>query len=128
MDVNKAILIGRLTADPVAKKFKTGADIASCSIATNRFWKDTKTKKLNKTAEFHNLCFFGSLAQVVTKYLKKGDRIYVEGRLRTRKWEDKNKNVHYKTEIIVETMIMLGGKKAEQGNKETAVEEIVVED
>ena len=128
MDVNKTILIGRLTNDPVAKKLKTGVDVSSGGLATNRFWKDAKTKKLKNSVEFHNLLFFGSLASVVSKYLKKGDKIYVEGRLQTRKWEDKNKNVHYKTEIVVETMVMLGGKKAEESNREMAVEEIVVED
>jgi len=128
MDVNKAILIGRLTNDPISKKIKSGAEIVSCGLATNHVWKDLKTKKLNKIPEFHNLFFFGNLVDVVMKYLKKADRVYIEGRIKTRKWEDKNKQMRYKTDIIVSNVVMLGGKKATESAKETAVEEIMVED
>ena len=128
MDVNKAILIGRLTNDPISKKTKMGTEIVSCGIATNYVWKDLKTKKLNKIPEFHNLFFCGHLVSVVTKYLKKGDRVYIEGRIRTKKLDDNSKLLHYKTDIIVSSLVMLGGKKAEESMKEVAVEEIVVED
>ncbi len=128
MDVNKITLLGRVVNDPVVKKTKTGKDLTSCSFATNLIWKSTKNSNTTKEVEFHNLIFWGPIASIAGKYLKKGDRVYVEGRLRTRKWEDKNKLMHYKTEVIVGELVMLGGKKAEQTAKELAVEEIIVEE
>ena len=128
MDVNKITLLGRIVNDPVVKKTKTGKDVTSCSLATNLVWKSSKGSNTTKEAEFHNLIFWGSIASIAGKYLKKADRVYIEGRLRTRKWEDKSNVMHYKTEVIVSELVMLGGKKAEQTAKELAVEEIIVEE
>jgi single-strand DNA-binding protein len=128
MDVNKVILIGRLTNDPINKKLKSGVSVACCGLATNLFWKNTKTKETENKVEFHNLIFWRGLADITEKYLKKGDKVYIEGRLQTRTWDDDKKVKHYKTEVIVKEMIMLGGKKKEESNKEMAVEEIVIEE
>jgi single-strand DNA-binding protein len=133
MDVNKAIFIGRLIKDPVNKKLSSGTDVCSAVLATNYSYKDSKTKKMQDKVDFHNLIFWGRLAQIVEKYIKKGDKIYVEGRISTRNWDDKNKVRHYKTEIIVSELIMLGGKKREESNKavvkeETSIEEIDIDE
>jgi len=128
MDVNKVILIGNLTNEPTVKKFKKGNDVACVGLATNLVWKKSGSDQTQSKVEFHNLVFWGKIAQVVEKYLKKGDKIYVEGRLQTRTWEDDKKIKHYKTEIVVKDMVMLGGKKKEESNKEMAVEEIVIEE
>ncbi len=128
MDINKVILIGHLTNDPISKKLKTGTSIAYCGLATNLFWKNAKTKKTESKVEFHNLVFWKNLANIVKKYLKKGDKIYVEGRLQTKSWDDDQKNKHYKTEIVVKELVMLGSKKTEESDKELAVEEIIVEE
>ena len=128
MDVNKVILIGRLTNDPINKKLKSGTSVASCGLATNFFWKNAKTKKTENKVEFHNLVFWRRLADIVEKYLKKGDKIYAEGKLQNRSWDDKDGKKHYKTEVVVRDMVMLGGKKKEQSNKEMAVEEVVIEE
>jgi single-strand DNA-binding protein len=133
MDVNKAIFIGRLIKDPINKKLSSGTDICSAVLATNYFYKDSKSKKTQDKVEFHNLVFWGKLAQIVEKYVKKGDKVYVEGRIATRNWEDKERNKHYKTEIIANEIIMLGGKKKDESNKavvkeETSIEEIDVDE
>jgi single-strand DNA-binding protein len=128
MDVNKVILIGRLTNDPVNKKLDSGISVAYCGLATNLFWKNSKTKKTENRVEFHNLVFWRSLADITEKYMKKGDKVYIEGRLQTRTWDDDKKVKHYKTEVVVKEMIMLGGKKKEESNKEMAVEEVVIEE
>jgi len=128
MDVNKVILIGRLTNDPINKKLKSGINVAHCGLATNLFWKNSKTKKTENKVEFHNLVFWRNLANITEKFLKKGDKIYIEGRLQTRNWEDDKKIRHYKTEVVVKDMVMLGGKKKDESNKEMAVEEIVIEE
>ena len=128
MDVNKVILIGRLTNDPTNKKLKSGISVACCGLATNFFWKNSKTKKTENKVEFHNLIFWRNLADITEKFLKKGDKIYIEGRLQTRNWEDDKKVRHYKTEVVVKEMVMLGGKKKDESNKEMAVEEIVIEE
>ncbi len=127
MDVNKVILIGRLSNDPVLKKLKSGSSIVSCGLATNFYWKD-RNKETKSKVEFHNLVFWSHLAEIMEKYLKKGDKIYVEGKLQTRNWEDKDKLKHYMTEVVVKELVMLGGSKKEESNKELAVEEIDIEE
>jgi len=128
MDVNKVILIGNLTNDPVTKKFKNGNDVAYVGLATNLIWKKAGSDKTQSKVEFHNLVFWGKISQVVEQYLKKGDKLYIEGRLQTRTWEDDKKLKHYKTEVIVKEMVMLGGKKKEDTDKATAIEEINIEE
>jgi single-strand DNA-binding protein len=128
MDVNKVILIGNLTNEPTAKKLKSGKDVAYVGLATNLIWKRAGSDQTQTKVEFHNLVFWGKIVQVVEKYLSKGDKVYVEGRLQTKTWEDDKKIKHYKTEVIVKDMVMLGGKKKEDTDKATAVEEIQIEE
>lgn len=133
MNLNKAELIGNMTANPEVKSLPSGQSIASFSIATNYTWRDAKTKEKQKNTEFHSVIAWGKLAGVVEKYLKKGDKVYIDGRLHTRSWEGKDKVKRSKTEIIAQNLIMLGGArdksddKATQANEEIIVEEINVD-
>ena len=142
MDLNKATIIGRLTADPESRTTPTGQTVVSFSVATNLVWKDSNGEKKEKT-EFHNIVAWRKLAEIITQYLKKGSQIYLEGRLQTRSWEDQNGVKKYRTEIIADNMIMLGSKSdnasnvnntnnnedsAPQEKKEEAEEEINIED
>lgn len=106
--VNKVILIGHLGKDPEMRYSQDGAAIANVSIATSESWKDKSGNKQEHT-EWHALAFFGKLAEIAGEYLKKGSLIYVEGNLRTRKWEKEGQD-HYATAINVREMKMLGGK------------------
>jgi len=115
MDLNKATLIGRLTADPESRTTPSGQTVVSFSVATNLVWKDANGEKKEKT-EFHNIVAWRKLAEIITQYLKKGSRIYIEGRLQTRSWEDQNGIKKYRTEIIADNMIMLDNKKDNTGN------------
>jgi single-strand DNA-binding protein len=111
MSVNKAILIGHLGKDPEVRYMPNGEAVANVSIATSENWKDKSGEKQEKT-EWHNLVFYKRLAEIVGEYLKKGSQIYVEGRLQTRKWQTKEGQDRYTTEIIVNEMKMLGGKSS----------------
>lgn len=92
MNLNKAELIGNLTADPVVKALPSGSTVATFSLATRYDWKDSKTKEPKHNVEFHSVVAHGRLANVVGKYLKKGDKVYVDGRLNTRQWQGKDKS------------------------------------
>jgi len=133
MNLNKAELIGNMVADPIVKALPSGQSIATFSIATNYTWKDTKTKEKKQNTEFHNVIAWGKLGDVVGKYLKKGDKVYIDGRLRTRKWDGKEGAKHSQTEIIAQNLIMLGGAKAkaeketEKVNDEVVVEEVTLD-
>lgn len=109
MTVNKVLLIGRLGKDPDVRHTQSGSMVANVSIATSEKFKDKAGEKQEKT-EWHNVVFFGKLAEVVEQYLKKGSQAYIEGRLQTRKWQDKDGNDRYSTEIVAHEMKMLGGK------------------
>lgn len=118
MSLNKAILIGRLGKDPEVRTMTGGEMVANVSLATSETWKDKSGAKQEKT-EWHNLVFYRRLAEIVSQYLTKGSQVYVEGRIQTRKWQDKEGNDRYSTEIIVSEMQMLGSKAsqgAEQSN------------
>lgn len=109
MSLNKAILIGRLGKDPEVKTMTNGEAVANVSLATSETWKDKSGSKQERT-EWHNLVFYRRHAEVVGQYLSKGSQIYVEGRIQTRKWKDKEGQDRYTTEIIVNEMQMLGSK------------------
>lgn len=109
MSVNKVILIGNCCKAPETRFMPNGEAVTNISIATNEKWKDKNGVKQEK-AEFHNLVFYRRLAEVVGEYVKKGSMIYVEGKLQTRKWQDKEGKDRYTTEILVNEMTMLGGK------------------
>jgi single-strand DNA-binding protein len=109
MNLNKVMLIGNLTRDPELRSTPAGDSVAGFSIATNFTWKDKAGQKQEK-AEFHNIVAWRKLAEIIGQYLKKGSKIYIEGRLQTRNWEDQNGTKRYRTEIIADNMIMLDSK------------------
>ena len=108
--LNKVQLIGNLGADPKLHTFDDGGTVANVSIATTEKWKDKESGELREQTEWHNLVFHNRLAEIARDYLKKGSPIYVEGRLRTRKWQTEGGEDRYTTEIRVDEMQMLGGK------------------
>ena len=109
--VNKAILIGNLGKDPEVRYMPGGEAVANITLATTDTWKDKSGTKQEKT-EWHRVSFFGRQAEVVGEYLKKGSQIYVEGRIQTRKWQDKDGQDRYTTEIVADRMQMIGGKSS----------------
>ena len=108
--VNKVILIGNLGRDPETRYMPDGGAITNISVATTDTWKDKAGEKQEKT-EWHRVAFFGKLAEIAGEYLKKGSQVYVEGRLQTRKWQDKDGNDKYTTEIVADRMQMLGSRQ-----------------
>jgi len=115
--VNKAILVGNLGKDPEVRYMPSGEAIANITLATTDTWKDKSGEKQERT-EWHRVSFFGRQAEVVGEYLKKGSQIYVEGRIQTRKWQDKEGQDRYTTEIVADRMQMLGGKSSGSGSFE----------
>ena len=109
MDLNKVMLIGRVTQDPELRTIPSGHSVVSFGLATNRRWKD-KQGQMQDQAEFSNIVAWRKLAETISQYVKKGSRLYVEGRLQTRNWEDQNGVKKYRTEIICDSMIMLDSK------------------
>lgn len=112
--VNKVILVGNLGRDPETRFLPSGEAVANVSIATTDVWKDKSGEKQERT-EWHRVAFFGKLAEIVGEYLKKGSQVYVEGSLRTRKWQDKEGQEKYTTEIIADRMQMLGSRGGREG-------------
>ena len=112
--VNKVILVGNLGRDPETRYLPDGGAITNISIATTDVWKDKAGDKQEKT-EWHRIAFFGRLAEIAGEYLKKGSQVYVEGRLQTRKWQDKEGQDKYTTEIIADRMQMLGARSGMGG-------------
>jgi len=117
--VNKVILIGNLGKDPEVKHLESGAVVASFSIATSESYKDKNTGERVSTTEWHNITLWRGLAEVAEKYLKKGAKVYVEGKLKTRKWQDKDGNDRYTTDIVGDQMTMLGNKGDNQQSNDT---------
>lgn len=107
--VNKVILVGRLGKDPEVRHLENGATVANFSMATSETYKDRQTGERREQTEWHNVVLWRGLAEVVEKYVKKGDMIYVEGKLRTRSWE-KDGVTRYTTEVVGDNMTMLGGR------------------
>lgn len=108
--VNKVILVGNLGRDPEVRYSANGQAIANVTIATTESWKDKNTGEKQEKTEWHRIVFFGRLGEIAGEYLKKGAQIYVEGRLQTRKWQDKEGKDRYTTEIVANEMQMLGSK------------------
>jgi single-strand DNA-binding protein len=115
--VNKVILIGNLGKEPESKTLDGGNTVTNFSLATSESYKDKKGEKVDKT-EWHNIAVWGKLAEVAAKYLKKGSSVYVEGKIQTRTWDDKDGNKRYSTDIIANNFTMLGGKS--EGGSSTA--------
>ena len=110
--LNKVMLIGRLGADPEIKHLPSGSAVSNTRIATTRTWKDKQTNERKEETEWHRVVFFGRTAEVVGQYLTKGSQVYIEGRIQTRKWQNSEGKDQYSTEIIADTMQMLGGKRS----------------
>jgi single-strand DNA-binding protein len=113
MNLNKVIIVGRLTKDPEKRTIPSGLSVASFGVATNSYYKD-KSGNSNEKVEFHNVVLFGNLADTASTYLKKGSLALFEGRLQTSKWDDKDGNTRYRTEIIAEKMQL--GPKSDGGS------------
>ncbi len=108
--VNKVIIVGNLGKDPEIRYTSAGKPIANITVATSETWKDKNTGEKREKAEWHKVTFFDKLAEIVGQYLKKGSKIYLEGKLQTRKWQDKDGQDRYTTEIVGSEMKMLSGK------------------
>jgi single-strand DNA-binding protein len=108
--VNKVIIVGNLGADPETRAMPSGTTVANLRIATTENWKDRQSGEQQERTEWHRVALFGRLAEVAAEYLKKGSQVYIEGSLRTRKWQDKQGNERYSTEIVANDMQMLGSR------------------
>ncbi len=115
MSVNKVILVGNLGKDPEVKYLEGGTAVATFSIATSEKYKDKSGERVTQT-EWHNIVLWRGLAEIAEKYLKKGSMVYIEGKLRTRSWDDQQGNKRYTTEIVGDNMTMLGGKEGGSGS------------
>jgi len=118
--VNKVILIGNLGNDPEIRYTAGGAAVANISLATAESWKDKNSGEQQERTEWHRIVFFGRLAEIVGEYLRKGSQVYVEGRLQTRKWQDKEGHDRYTTEIVANEMQMLGSRSGGSANYDSA--------
>jgi single-strand DNA-binding protein len=112
--VNKVIIVGNLGKDPETRYMPSGDAQTSCSVATTDKWKDKASGEQKEATEWHRIAFFGKLAEIAGQYLKKGSQVYIEGKLKTRKWTDKDGIEKYSTEIIADSMQMLGNKPEEK--------------
>ncbi len=108
--INKVILVGNLGQDPDTKAMPSGMTVCNIRIATSESWKDKQSGEMKEQTEWHSVAMFGRLAEIAGEYLRKGSQVYIEGRLRTRKWQDKSGNDRYTTEIVANEMQMLGGR------------------
>ena len=108
--INKVIIVGNLGQDPETRYMPSGSAVTNMSIATSESWKDKQTGEQKDRTEWHRVAMFGRLAEIAAEYLKKGSQVYIEGKLRTRKWQDKSGADRYTTEVIADEMQMLGGR------------------
>ena len=108
--INKAIIVGTLGKDPETRYMPSGGAVTSIAVATNENWTDKQTGQKQERTEWHNITFFGRLAEIAGEYLKKGSQVYIEGKLQTRKWQDNNGQDRYTTEIVANEMQMLGSR------------------
>lgn len=109
--VNKVILVGTLGKDPETRYMPNGKAVSNLSVATSESWKDKQSGEQQERTEWHRVSMFGRLAEIAEEYLRKGSQVYLEGKLQTRKWQDKEGRDRYTTEIVADEMQMLGGKK-----------------
>ncbi|MFH1187562.1 MAG: single-stranded DNA-binding protein, partial [bacterium] len=115
MNLNKAMIIGNLTRDPEVKTIPSGQTLANFSVATSFVWKDAQTGEQKSQVEYHNIVAWRRLGEICGQYLRKGSKVYIEGRLQTRTWDDQSGVKHYRTEINAENMIMLDRAGASAG-------------
>jgi len=114
--VNKVIIVGNVGRDPETRYMPSGDAVTNISVATSDRYKDKQTGEMKENTEWHRIAFFGKLAEIAGQYLKKGSQVYVEGRLRTRKWTDQSGQEKYSTEIIADSMQMLGARMSGSGD------------
>ena len=115
--VNKVILVGNLGADPETRYTASGAAITNIRIATSESWRDKQTGENQERTEWHRVVFFSRLAEIAGEYLRKGSQVYIEGSLRTRKWQGQDGQDRYTTEVVANEMQMLGGRGGEAGQR-----------
>lgn len=108
--VNKVIIVGNLGGDPETRYMPSGSAVTNLTVATNENWKDKQTGEQKERTEWHKVAAFGKLAEIMAEYLRKGSQVYIEGKLRTRKWQDKDGKDRWTTEIVADEMQMLGGR------------------
>ncbi|MEM9172726.1 MAG: single-stranded DNA-binding protein [Pseudomonadota bacterium] len=108
--INKVILVGNLGQDPETRYMPSGGAVTNLRIATSESWKDKQTGEQQERTEWHSIAMFGRLAEISAEYLRKGSQVYIEGKLRTRKWQDKEGRDRYTTEVIADEMQMLGSR------------------
>jgi single-strand DNA-binding protein len=108
--VNKVIIVGNLGKDPETRYMPSGSAVTNLSVATTEAWKDKQSGDQQERTEWHKVAMFGRLAEIAAEYLRKGSQVYIEGKLRTRKWQDKEGKDRYTTEIVADEMQMLGSK------------------
>ena len=120
--VNKVILVGNLGADPETRSMPSGMTVTNIRIATSESWKDKASGAQQERTEWHSIALFGRLGEIAAEYLRKGSQVFIEGKLRTRKWQDKQGNDRFTTEIIADNMQMLGGRGGRRAPWEAAAE------
>jgi single-strand DNA-binding protein len=108
--INKVIIVGNLGQDPETRYMPSGSAVTNMTVATNESWKDKQSGEQKERTEWHRVAMFGRLAEIAAEYLRKGSQVYIEGKLRTRKWQDKQGQDRYTTEVIADEMQMLGGR------------------
>jgi len=113
--VNKVIIVGNLGGDPETRYMPSGAAVTNLTVATNESWKDKQTGEQKERTEWHKVAMFNRLAEIAAEYLRKGSQVYIEGKLRTRKWQDQSGQDRWTTEIIADEMQMLGGRGGAAG-------------
>jgi single-strand DNA-binding protein len=108
--INKVIIVGNLGADPETRYMPSGSAVTNLSVATSEQWKDKQSGEQKERTEWHKVAMFNRLAEIAAEYLRKGSQVYIEGKLRTRKWQDRDGNDRWTTEVIADEMQMLGGR------------------
>jgi len=125
--VNKVILVGNLGKDPEIRYLDNGVAVANFSLATTESYKNKSGERVSQT-EWHNVVLWRGLAEVAEKYLKKGASVYIEGKIKTRKWEDKDGNTRYNTEILADSMNMLGSKQSQESSPLSVPKSVIADD
>ncbi len=123
--INKVILVGNLGKDPEVRYLEGGTAVANFTIATSETFKDRNSGERKTTTEWHNVVVWRGLAEISEKYLKKGMQVYIEGKLRTRQWQDKDGNTRYTTEVVAENLQMLGKKDEQNTSTSTSTEQSI---
>ena len=113
--INKVIIVGNLGGDPETRYMPSGSAVTNLTVATNESWKDKATGEQKDRTEWHKVAMFNRLAEIAAEYLRKGSQVYIEGKLRTRKWQDKNGQDRWTTEIVADEMQMLGSRGGSGG-------------